>query len=196
MGSSLHHAEFFAAVHRLFSRPAAWGILVPRPGTEPRSSALQDGFLTTGPPGKSLGWSLLRFLAIFLMGESLLFWHLPWPPQKSEPNLEGKTKLWFSKGPANKISVLKITKRQVMFVGSCSCPTSDISPLWLGSQTQPSFLQKQPFTQTPLRIWLFSLVFTKVLLVVGSRGEAECQKEAWREMEFSCDQKCPLDSFQ
>lgn len=83
-----------------------------------------------------------------------------------------------------------------MFVGSCSCPNSDVSSLWLGSQTQPSFLQKQPFTQTPLRIWLFSFVFTKVLLVVGSRGESECQREVWREMEFSCHQKCPLDSFQ
>ena len=38
------------------SCPAARGILVPWPGIKPASSALQDGFLTTGPPGKSLGW--------------------------------------------------------------------------------------------------------------------------------------------
>ena len=29
------------------------GILVPKPGIEPMSTALADGFLTTGPPGKS-----------------------------------------------------------------------------------------------------------------------------------------------
>ena len=33
--------------------PAACGILVPRPGVEPSFPALQRGFLTTGPPGKS-----------------------------------------------------------------------------------------------------------------------------------------------
>ena len=34
--------------------PVAWGILVPWPGAEPISPALEGGFLTTGPPGKSL----------------------------------------------------------------------------------------------------------------------------------------------
>ena len=32
----------------------AYGILVSQPGFEPMSSALQGGFLTTGPPGESL----------------------------------------------------------------------------------------------------------------------------------------------
>ena len=32
----------------------AYGISVPRPGIEPTSPALEGGFLTTGPPGKSL----------------------------------------------------------------------------------------------------------------------------------------------
>ena len=36
------------------SCPAACGILVPRPGIEPMSPALEGRFLTTGPPGKSL----------------------------------------------------------------------------------------------------------------------------------------------
>ena len=31
------------------------GILVPRPGIEPLSPVLVGGFLSTGPPGKSLG---------------------------------------------------------------------------------------------------------------------------------------------
>ena len=34
---------------------AAYGMLVPWPGIKPTSPALQGGFLTTGPPGRSLG---------------------------------------------------------------------------------------------------------------------------------------------
>ena len=41
------------AVNRL-SRSTECRVLVPRPGIEPTSPALQGGFLTTGPPGKSL----------------------------------------------------------------------------------------------------------------------------------------------
>ena len=36
------------------SCPRAYGILVPQPGIEPVSPALEGRFLTTGPPGKSL----------------------------------------------------------------------------------------------------------------------------------------------
>ena len=48
------------------SRPAACGILVPQPEIEPASPVSEGGFLTTGPPGKSLMWlslyvSYLRF---------------------------------------------------------------------------------------------------------------------------------------
>ena len=46
------------AVHRL-SCPAACPILVPRPGIEPASPALEGGFFTTAPPGKSLPVTLL-----------------------------------------------------------------------------------------------------------------------------------------
>ena len=35
------------------SCPMACGILFPRPGVNPASPALEGGFLTTGPPGKS-----------------------------------------------------------------------------------------------------------------------------------------------
>ena len=44
--------------------PVACGILVPRPGIEPASPALEDGFLTAGPPGKSCvrGFRVTRFL--------------------------------------------------------------------------------------------------------------------------------------
>ena len=41
----------------------AYGILVPGPGIEPVSPALQGGFLTMGPPGRSL---LLVFFAASL----------------------------------------------------------------------------------------------------------------------------------
>ena len=40
-------------VARGVSFPATCGILVPRPGIEPASPALEGEFLTTGPPGKS-----------------------------------------------------------------------------------------------------------------------------------------------
>ena len=39
--------------------PAACGILVPWPGIEPASPALEGRFLATGPPGKSLHWLLI-----------------------------------------------------------------------------------------------------------------------------------------
>ena len=48
----LWHADAVATAPRL-SGPKACGILVPRPGIEPTSFALEGGFLTTGPPGKS-----------------------------------------------------------------------------------------------------------------------------------------------
>ena len=40
-------------VARKLSCPAACGILIPQPEIEPAPTALQGGFLTTGPPGKS-----------------------------------------------------------------------------------------------------------------------------------------------
>ena len=48
---SLLHKDFLGATLR-FSCSKACGILVPPPGMEPMSPALQ-GILTTGPPGKS-----------------------------------------------------------------------------------------------------------------------------------------------
>ena len=42
---------------RGLSCPAACGILVLRSGIEPASPALEGGFFTTGPPGKSLIYS-------------------------------------------------------------------------------------------------------------------------------------------
>ena len=43
----------FLVVRRLNCFTAC-GVLVPRPGIKPVSPALQGGFLTPGPPGKSL----------------------------------------------------------------------------------------------------------------------------------------------
>ena len=60
---------FFSWLHSIFiwvfglSCRTAWGILVPRPGIEPTSPALEGRFLTTGPPAKSLlfpFWALTR----------------------------------------------------------------------------------------------------------------------------------------
>ena len=49
----LRRASSVAAAHRL-NCPGACGILVPQPGIEPASPALEGIFFTTGPPGKSL----------------------------------------------------------------------------------------------------------------------------------------------
>ena len=65
LGSSLHHVGFFIVVHGLSvcgegtSCFEAHVILVPQPGIEPASPALQCGFLITGAsPGKSPPYSL------------------------------------------------------------------------------------------------------------------------------------------
>ena len=64
LGSSLHHVGFFIVVHGLSvcgegtSCFEAHVILVPQPGMEPASPALQCGFLITGAsPGKSPPYS-------------------------------------------------------------------------------------------------------------------------------------------
>ena len=46
------HPHFLGAARELFSY-GMWD-LVPQPGIKPTSLALEGGFLTTGPPGKSL----------------------------------------------------------------------------------------------------------------------------------------------
>ena len=51
-------------VVRGFSCSMAYGILVPQPGIEPTSPALQSEFLTTRPPGKSLFIFLLLILRV------------------------------------------------------------------------------------------------------------------------------------
>ena len=52
-GSSLLCAVFSLVAMQGLSFPVACGILIPRPGIELTSPALEGGFLTTGPPGKS-----------------------------------------------------------------------------------------------------------------------------------------------
>ena len=49
------HCGMWASVVAVcgLSCPTAHGILVPQPGIEPTSPALEGGFLTTGPPGRS-----------------------------------------------------------------------------------------------------------------------------------------------
>ena len=50
---SLRRTSSVDVAHGL-SCPAACGLLVPRPGIEPTSPAMEGAFFTTGPPGKSL----------------------------------------------------------------------------------------------------------------------------------------------
>ena len=58
-GSSLRCASSLVVACRL-SCPESCGILVPWPGINPLSPAFEHGFLTTGPPGKSLDKLLIE----------------------------------------------------------------------------------------------------------------------------------------
>ena len=58
-GLLLRHTSS-VVVARGLSCPTACGILVPQPGIEPTSPALEGRFFTTGSPGKSLSLSLLK----------------------------------------------------------------------------------------------------------------------------------------
>ena len=71
MASLLQHMGFSLVVSR-FSCPMAGGILVLQPGFQPVSPALEDRFLTTGPPGNSLSTSLASIIASFF--SPLLIW--------------------------------------------------------------------------------------------------------------------------
>ena len=60
------------------SCPMACEILVPRPGMESTSPALQGRFSTTGPPGKSLvlffkQWDAIQVLLGFFFGGVMLW---------------------------------------------------------------------------------------------------------------------------
>ena len=77
---SLRHTGFsLVAAHRL-SCPTVCGILVPWPGIEPTSPALEGRFLTTGPPGKSL---VLLYLLLPILLRGLL---IPTQPHCSSPD--------------------------------------------------------------------------------------------------------------
>ena len=54
---------------------AAYEILVPRPGTEPVSPALQGGFLTTGPSGSP--WASLFALLLLLQTVDTMSEYVP-----------------------------------------------------------------------------------------------------------------------
>ena len=74
------HAGSVVVTLRL-SCSTACGTLVPLPGVEPASPALQGGFLTTGPPVKSqvqgswLGWLMEKAMAPH---SSTPAWKIPW----------------------------------------------------------------------------------------------------------------------
>ena len=55
------------------SCPVAWEILVPQPGIEPMSPALEGGFIATGSPGKSLK----VYFFLFILEGYLCFCRLP-----------------------------------------------------------------------------------------------------------------------
>ena len=65
--SSCGTHDLSTMAHRL-SCPAECGILVPQPGIEPMSPALEGGFFMSGPPGKSQ--EFLRVLEKFITKSS------------------------------------------------------------------------------------------------------------------------------
>ena len=89
--SLLQLVNFSLLVTPGLSCPSACGILVPQPGIEPASSALQGGFLTTGPPGKSQHHFPLEALGFPLSATTpaqliyLVDCLLPRGPAKSRP---------------------------------------------------------------------------------------------------------------
>ena len=66
---------------------AACGILVPRPGIEPASPALEGGFLTAGPPGKSPFNVLICILNNKFLQSSQAIHCLCTAPQDKDPGL-------------------------------------------------------------------------------------------------------------
>ena len=68
------------------SCPLACGVFVPGSGIEPMSSALQGRFLTTGPPGKSLGNVFLnKIIVVHGLRAELFSWFLT--PKSQFPEL-------------------------------------------------------------------------------------------------------------
>ena len=56
-GARAHELTGSVVVAHRLSCPETRGIFIPRPGIKSMSSALLGGFLTTGPPGKSLDFN-------------------------------------------------------------------------------------------------------------------------------------------
>ena len=80
---SLRHVGS-VVVARGLSCPVACGILVSRPGIKPASPALQDGFLTTGPPGKSRDHTHFEKITVILFSDR----------RNSLPSQATKSKKW------------------------------------------------------------------------------------------------------
>ena len=90
-GSPLRHTGASLVGVRGLSHPMARGILVPWPGIEPTSPALEGGFLTTGPCHRSPWHGFWSVFFQWLMMSSIflctywLFVYLPWRNVYSNP---------------------------------------------------------------------------------------------------------------
>ena len=100
---SLRHMSSVVVACRL-SCPVACGILVPQSGIEPTSPALEWGFFTTGPPGRSqdnfyMHWETNYSWDCFIPIFTLLWWSGTEPEYfRSMPILP---QLWFIFLPCN-----------------------------------------------------------------------------------------------
>ena len=136
------HGIFHCSMRALgLNCPAACGILVPWPGTEPTSRALEGGFLTSGLPGKfpqkrNLNQPVWNFLVI----NNEVMSHRFLPDRKG--NLHGKT---FAFPSPPKDLGPKQTINQSFFLLSVSLSLS-----WLTtSLPHPLFSKSIPFYTTP-----------------------------------------------
>lgn len=68
--------------------PSACGILVPRPGVEAVSPALEGGFSTTGPPGKLPGLDCLQLEIIHTLKRHILGWRILLPSSINAGNFK------------------------------------------------------------------------------------------------------------
>ena len=119
LNPSFGRADPLIVTHRL-SCPATCWILVPWPGIEPASLALQGRFLTTGPPGRSASflWSPCRVPDILLPALPLL----PPRPFSSSPEVSNPALL-----PGSPFQLIPQVS-MIQFISDHLCPWV-VSPL-------------------------------------------------------------------
>ena len=127
-------------VAQWLSCPAACGILVPWPGIEPASFAMEGGFLTTGPPGKSPKGNIKYEMRHFMQPIKTIFCSIiNFLPRSRYFTMSNKsTREWESKLKGNTGPYCQIS-HQYFTLSGLSCHSK--SPPYTASYTPISHLQ-------------------------------------------------------